>query len=102
MDIQTASEKVVAARKNVLAKLLAEHYGDCEAPCQQACPAQAIVFGDANDPDSRLTGQTASGRAFRVLEELNVKPNVTYLARVRNPNPEVRGDDGSSDEGHEA
>jgi molybdopterin-containing oxidoreductase family iron-sulfur binding subunit len=76
--------------------------GDVQPACQQACPAQAIVFGDANDPESRLAAQTASGRAFRVLEELNVKPNITYLARVRNPNPKVRREADSPDEGHGA
>ena len=61
--------------------------GAVQTACQQACPAQAIVFGDLNDPDSRISRLKSSGRAFHVLEELNVKPNVTYLARVRNPNP---------------
>ncbi len=61
--------------------------GTIQTACQQSCPAQAIVFGDLNDPDSKITRLRASGRAFHVLEELNVKPNVSYLARVRNPHP---------------
>ncbi len=59
--------------------------GAIRTACQQACPAQAIVFGDANDPESRVANLRKSGRVFHVLEELNVKPNVSYLARVRNP-----------------
>jgi molybdopterin-containing oxidoreductase family iron-sulfur binding subunit len=53
--------------------------------CAQACPAGAIAFGDANAADGPLAKARASRRAFHVLEMLNVKPNVTYLARVRNP-----------------
>ncbi len=63
--------------------------GAVQTACQQACPAEAIVFGDLNDPNNRIAKRRASSRAFHVLEELNVKPNVTYLARVRNPNPGV-------------
>jgi molybdopterin-containing oxidoreductase family iron-sulfur binding subunit len=53
--------------------------------CAQACPAQAIVFGNLNDPDSRVSKMRESGRAFYVLPELNAKPVIAYLARVRNP-----------------
>jgi molybdopterin-containing oxidoreductase family iron-sulfur binding subunit len=74
--------------------------GAVQTACQQACPAEAIVFGDANDPQSALAGQREAGRAFHVLEELNVKPNVTYLARVRNPNQNVTSDNTSHDGGH--
>jgi Fe-S-cluster-containing dehydrogenase component/anaerobic selenocysteine-containing dehydrogenase len=59
--------------------------GEVRTACQQACPARAIHFGDANDPRADVAKSLASPRAFHVLEELNVKPNVTYLARMRNP-----------------
>ena len=59
--------------------------GAVRTACQEACPAQAIAFGDANDPESLVAKLKRSGRRFRVLEELNVKPNVNYLARIRNP-----------------
>jgi molybdopterin-containing oxidoreductase family iron-sulfur binding subunit len=55
--------------------------------CQQACPAGAIAFGDINDPKSQIAQWEASPRVFRTLEELHVKPNVAYMARIRNPIP---------------
>ena len=74
--------------------------GDVQPACQQACPAKAISFGDANDPQSRVAAQRASARAFHVLEDLNVKPNITYLARVRNPSDRAGGKQPDSHEGH--
>jgi Fe-S-cluster-containing dehydrogenase component len=58
--------------------------GDIKTACQQACPAEAIVFGDLNDPKSEVSRQQASPRFYRVLEELNTRPVVGYLTRVRN------------------
>jgi Fe-S-cluster-containing dehydrogenase component len=58
--------------------------GDIKTACQQACPAEAIVFGDLNDPRSAVSRQQASARFYRVLEELNTRPVVGYLTRVRN------------------
>ncbi len=57
--------------------------GDVQSACQQSCPAQAIVFGDLSDPASRVSRLAQNGRSYRVLEELNVKPVVNYLAVVR-------------------
>jgi molybdopterin-containing oxidoreductase family iron-sulfur binding subunit len=59
--------------------------GDIQTACQQACPTQAIVFGDLKDPHSRVSQLHDSRRHYHVLEELGVRPNVGYLKRVRNP-----------------
>ena len=61
---------------------------DIKTACQEACPAEAIVFGDANDPKSEVSKYREHDLGYHVLETLNVKPNVTYLARLRNIAPE--------------
>ena len=58
--------------------------GDIQPACQQSCPAGAIVFGDLNDPESKAAKLMASQRRYRVLEEINVRPSVGYLALIRN------------------
>jgi molybdopterin-containing oxidoreductase family iron-sulfur binding subunit len=58
--------------------------GDIQTACQQACPTQAIVFGDLKDPNSRVSQLHKSRRHYEVLEELGVRPNVGYLKKVRN------------------
>lgn len=57
--------------------------------CQQACPANAIVFGDISDPESTVTRRKKQERDYTVLHFLLTKPRCTYLARVRNPNGEM-------------
>ena len=63
--------------------------GDVKTACQQACPASAIEFGNLRDPESRVAKAKADPRNYALLEELNTKPRTTYLAKVRNPNPEL-------------
>jgi len=57
--------------------------------CAQACPTEAIVFGDIKDPESRVSKMKQQDRDYRILESLNTVPRVSYLARIRNPNPKM-------------
>jgi molybdopterin-containing oxidoreductase family iron-sulfur binding subunit len=59
--------------------------GDIITACQQACPTQAIVFGDLNDADSKVTRLQKNNRAYPILADLNTRPRTWYLAKVRNP-----------------
>jgi molybdopterin-containing oxidoreductase family iron-sulfur binding subunit len=69
--------------------------------CQQACPTQAIVFGDLNDPKSRVSQMVKSQLSYELLEELNTKPRVKYLARVKNPGVDHSHDDHGHDHSHD-
>lgn len=62
--------------------------GEVLTACQQACPAGAIIFGDMNDPTSQVSHLRSNDRGYHVLEELNVRPSITYLAKVWNAPPE--------------
>jgi MoCo/4Fe-4S cofactor protein with predicted Tat translocation signal len=63
--------------------------GDLKTACQQGCPADAIVFGNLNDPLSRVTKLHADPRRYDLLHEVGTRPRTAYLARVRNPNPDL-------------
>lgn len=60
--------------------------GDIQTACQQSCPSDAIVFGNINDKNSRVAKIAADPRGYHVLKELNVKPSITYLTKIRNNN----------------
>jgi molybdopterin-containing oxidoreductase family iron-sulfur binding subunit len=77
-------------------KVKAKESGDVIVPdgtfttaCAQACPTQAITFGNIADPNSRVSKEKANPRTYSVLEFLLTKPRLTYLGRVRNPNHDM-------------
>jgi Fe-S-cluster-containing dehydrogenase component len=63
--------------------------GEVVPACGAACPADAIIFGDMNDPESRVAKFKKAERNYGLLEDLNTRPRTTYLAAMRNPNPEL-------------
>jgi molybdopterin-containing oxidoreductase family iron-sulfur binding subunit len=81
--VQRIEEAKIETRR--LGQPLAD--GTIKTACEQSCPAQAIVFGDLNDSNSRVAVLAASRRAYRVLEEINTQPAVRYLKLVRHDRP---------------
>jgi molybdopterin-containing oxidoreductase family iron-sulfur binding subunit len=65
------------------------HDGDIRTACQQACPTQAIIFGDMNDPQSAVVKRKAEPLDYSLLGDLSTRPRTTYLAALRNPNLEL-------------
>ncbi len=63
--------------------------GEIQTACQATCPTEAIIFGNINDPHSRVAGMKAEKTNYGLLADLNTKPRTTYLAALRNPNPEI-------------
>jgi molybdopterin-containing oxidoreductase family iron-sulfur binding subunit len=66
--------------------------GEILTACQAACPAQAILFGDINDPKSQVKQWKDSPLHYKLLGDLNTEPRTTYLAALRNPNPELEAE----------
>jgi MoCo/4Fe-4S cofactor protein with predicted Tat translocation signal len=74
--------------------------GEIETACSQSCPTNALIFGDMNDPESRISkviAEEKEGRLFHMLEEINVLPSVSYLTKIRNK----EGKASHSAEGHQ-
>jgi len=86
--VQRIQEAKIEAKR--LGKPLAD--GGVRPACQQSCPANAIVFGDLNDPKSTVARWAAHPRHFRVLEEINVRPSVYYLKVIRRGAEVSKGD----------
>ena len=66
--------------------------GEIVTACQAACPTEAIFFGDINNRNSVVAIAKADSLNYGLLTELNTKPRTTYLAKLRNPNPEIKSD----------
>jgi molybdopterin-containing oxidoreductase family iron-sulfur binding subunit len=80
-------QRINAARIQAKREDRAIRDGEILTACQAVCPTDAIVFGDVNDPNSRVARLKASPRNYTMLEDLNTRPRTTYLAAVKNPNP---------------
>jgi Fe-S-cluster-containing dehydrogenase component len=63
--------------------------GEIKTACEAVCPVDAIVFGNLNDPESRVAKLQSEQRNYSLLAELNTRPRTTYLAAIRNLNPEL-------------
>lgn len=81
-------QRIMEERSNAIREGREVKGSNIVTACQQACPAEAIVFGDANDPESQVAKLRDHNLSYHVLEELNVKPNVTYIAKLRNTHSE--------------
>ena len=82
-------QRISAARINAENQERTIRDGEVKTACQQVCPANAIVFGDLNIPDSRVSKLRDHPLNFLMLGELNTRPRTAYLAKLRNPNPKI-------------
>jgi molybdopterin-containing oxidoreductase family iron-sulfur binding subunit len=83
-------QRIMQAREDAIEQNRPLNGNDVKTACQQACPADAIVFGDMNDPDSTVSQYHKHGLSYYVLEDLNVRPNIAYVAKLRNIHPEEK------------
>jgi molybdopterin-containing oxidoreductase family iron-sulfur binding subunit len=95
-------QRIQNAKITARAQARSQHQGSVDAPladgtvetaCQQACPTEAIVFGDLSDSTSRVSRLHADRRHYDLLPELYTRPRNKFLARVRNPNPNMESQD---------
>jgi MoCo/4Fe-4S cofactor protein with predicted Tat translocation signal len=85
--VQRIQEGKIAARRDD--RKLRD--GEIKTACQQACPSGCISFGDLNDPSSRVAKLTKLDRQYKLLPEIGTQPRTSFLAKIRNPNPELVG-----------
>jgi len=81
-------QRIYEAKTAAAAEGRALKGSDVTTACQQACPAEAITFGDMNDPKSKISAYREHDLAYYVIEEWNTRPNVTYLAKLKNVHTE--------------
>jgi molybdopterin-containing oxidoreductase family iron-sulfur binding subunit len=84
--VQRIQEAKISARRD--SRRLRD--GDIKVACQQACPSACIQFGDLNDPSSRVSKLTKLDRQYKLLPDVGTQPRTSYLAKIRNPNPEMQ------------
>jgi molybdopterin-containing oxidoreductase family iron-sulfur binding subunit len=77
-------QRIMEARQHAAEEGRPLKGSDVKTACQEACPATAIVFGDMNNPDSEVAHYREHDLGYHVLEETNARPNVTYIAKLRN------------------
>ncbi|MGB6647294.1 MAG: 4Fe-4S dicluster domain-containing protein, partial [Bacteroidota bacterium] len=81
-------QRIMEARQQATEQGREIRGSDVKTACQEACPAQAIVFGDMNDPVSDISRYRGHDLGYSVIEEVNARPNVTYIAKLRNTHSE--------------
>jgi molybdopterin-containing oxidoreductase family iron-sulfur binding subunit len=81
-------QRIMEARENAIEENRQLQGTDVKTACQEACITNAISFGDVSDKESEVSKFREHGLAYHVLEELNVRPNVTYIAKLRNTHKE--------------
>ncbi len=82
-------QRITAGKKTAKKEKRDVRDGEIIPACQQACPVDALTFGNINDPNSEVSRKKKFNRNYNLLEELNVQPRTSYLAKIRNPNPEI-------------
>jgi MoCo/4Fe-4S cofactor protein with predicted Tat translocation signal len=89
--VQRITHARISAEEATTEQAKIDPIANLKTACQQSCPANAIVFGNINDPNSAVAMLKAKSRNYSVLDDLNTRPRTTYLAAIRNPNPKLEG-----------